>query len=232
MAGEYLVPADFRPETPTAATRTLTLTEDLAKDDELTEQIEAVSRRIDHLTGDRFSPETVSVDVDVFEYSRRLYLPGRWTAITSIETRDITGGLTVQTASVYRQRRSLNATGTATVFDRDYVEILAGGLGLSGPDIDYGYRWPLGAATVRISGTRGWTVTPGDIKRVVAMLVWDHFMRENGDVRRAQRWQRGDLLIERAEDSLTGLPEADKLLKRFVMADGDADDDDHLVLIY
>jgi hypothetical protein len=48
------------------------------------------------------------------------------------------------------------------------------------------------------------------------MIVWDTFKREAGDVRRASRWARGDLTVERAADTMTGMPEADELIKPYI----------------
>lgn len=183
---------------------------------DLTEQIAAVTQRIDYLCDDHFSPLTTTIDVDVDATSPRLYLPKRVTAITAIKTRDHLGVLTTQPAGAYRLRSSLDAAGALELFAQDYVDLLEWGPGLSGPDITWSYGWPVGTQTVQISGTIGWTVTPGDIKRATALLVWDHFERESGDVRRASRWARGDLTVERASDSLTGMPEADDLLRPFI----------------
>lgn len=224
MAGEYLLPPNFRPETPAAACRNLTLVEELAPTDELAEEIEAASRRVDDICDDRFSPLTgQTVVVDVADSWSRLDLPYRFTAITSVSTRDDLGALTLQLATAYRWHRSLNATGTAVLQDgdRDYIDILLGSDGLVVSSLLDPWSWPVGTQAVQIVGDYGWTVTPFDIKRVVAMLCWDHFQRENGEIRRAKRWAVDGLTVERDVDSLTGLPEADKLLRRFRPGAGD-----------
>jgi hypothetical protein len=48
------------------------------------------------------------------------------------------------------------------------------------------YVWPIGPKTVQVIGVTGWTVPPPDARRGVALLVWDHFMALNGDLRRAK----------------------------------------------
>lgn len=221
----YLTAAEFRPGTLSAATAGLELAEDLAPTADLTSQIATVGARVDYLTGDHFEQTTGSIEVDVTENSSRLFLPQRFSTITAVKTRDHLGVLTTQTAGVYRLRSSLDAAGAIPLYDRDYVEILDYGNGLYGPDVLWPFAWPVGTSTVQITGTYGWTVTPGDIKRVVALLVWDHFERESGDVRRAKIWRRGDLTVERDDESTTGIPEADDLLKPFMRSGGEGPDD-------
>jgi hypothetical protein len=229
MAGEYLLAADFRPDTPAAACIGLTLNADEVSSPDLTIVIAAVSQRIDNVTYDHFSQLPASVrEYDVSGDSKRLYLDQRCTSVTAVKTRDHTGTLTTQAATAYRLRSSLDSTGAIELHDTDYIEILPLGTLLSGPDIYWGYTWPCGTQTVQVTGNFGWTVTPGDIKHVVALLVWDALKREGGDIRRAVRWARGDLTVERATDTLTGLPEADDLLKPFIRG---GDTEEPLVLI-
>lgn len=224
-----LTAADFRDQGTNAACSGLTLTGNEASPTDLATVIAGVTQRINDITGDIFEKQTAGVlEHDVREWSRRLELQQRFTAVTAVKTRDRSGTLTTQSASVYRLRSSLDAAGAVKVFDTDFLEIIPLSAGISGPDIWSVWQWPYGTQTVQVTGDYGWTVTPFDIKRVLALLVWDIFKREAGDVRRASRWARGDLTVERDKDSSTGLPEADDLLKPFIR---DADEESPLVLI-
>jgi hypothetical protein len=212
-----LVPADFRAASFDPACSGLLLTDDEANDVRLTEEIGTVTQRINELTDDIFEKQAgLTLEHDVYEYSRRLYLLQRFTAVTTVKTRDRAGTLTTQGATQWRLRSSLDAAGAAKQYDVDFLEIIPLSSGLSGPDIFSPWVWPYGTQTVQVTGDYGWTVTPGDVKRACAMIVWDTFKREAGDVRRASRWARGDLTVERAADTMTGMPEADELIKPYI----------------
>lgn len=210
-----LTPANFRPQTLSAACQGLALEATEASDADLMTEIASATQRINDYTGDQFeSSAGLVLEHDVSLWSPRLHLLRRCTAVTTVKTRDEAGVLTTQSATVFRFHPSLDSTGAVRLGDLDYLDIVPGGAGLTG--VDFAGYWPVGPQTVQVTGTFGWTVTPGDIKRACALMVWDVFKREGGDVRRASRWARGDLTVERATDSTTGLPEADTILETYV----------------
>jgi hypothetical protein len=179
------------------------------------------SQRIDELTHDHFETTgSVALDHSIFSanQSRFLYLNKRCTTVTAVNTRDHFGNLTLQSASSYRLKSSLDTAGANKIGELDYLEILPWGNGIVGPDILWGgWVWPQGTNTVQVTGTFGWTVTPGDIKRAVALLVWDHFANQRGDLQRAAEFsdQNRRIVFDRGPDSWTGIPEADAILKRY-----------------
>lgn len=210
----YLVANDFRAASFDPACNGLLLSDDEANDPRLVEVIASVTQRINAITSDQFETSgSIALEVDVQWNSPRLYLPRRTTGVTQVATRDYAGTLTVQAATVYRVHSSLDTAGAVKVGELDYIDIVLDGAGLAG--VSWPFMWPFGTQTVQVTGTFGWTVTPGDIKRACALMVWDVFKREAGDVRRASRWARGDLTVERATDTATGLPEADEILASY-----------------
>jgi hypothetical protein len=211
----YLTPANFREGTLSAECAGLTLAASEAPDNDLTTTIATVSRAIDRICDDFFEPTTTTLEHDVYTPSPRLFLLRRTTAVTAVKLRDYTAALTTQAATSYRLHSSLDVGGAVMLGLSDWLDLVPDSAGLVGPSVWDRFTWPVGPQTVQVSGTFGWTTTPGDIKRACALMVWDIFKREGGDVRRAQRWARGELTIERATDTLTGLPEADETLKVF-----------------
>lgn len=71
--------------------------------------------------------------------------------------------------------------------------------------------------TVTLAGvTYGWTSTPNDIKRAVALLVYDELSGRNVSQHKAIRWQTGDAIYEIDPASKTGIPEVDRILQRYL----------------
>jgi len=104
----------------------------------------------------------------------RLYAPRRVRALTSVAVRyawETT--FTTQASTAYRLRKSLNAAGTAMVdgTKSDWLDAL--------PGLSTG-AWPSGAETVRLVGKFGWLSPPDDIKRLVALRVYDQ-IKGNAD---------------------------------------------------
>lgn len=209
----YLVAADFREASHISACAGLTLTDDEANDTRLTAQIATLSQRVDDLTNDHFESATKTFDLDSWAPSDRLYLPWRCTAITTVKTRDAAGTLTLQDSSVFRLRSSLDPTGSLRQGDLDYLDIIhdvTGGAGLTSP---YVWVWPLGPQTTQVVGTFGWTVTPGDAKRLLALLVWHHFKELRADLRRAEIVQTPSETVRYVSaEGGTGIPEADGII--------------------
>lgn len=209
-----LTPANFREQTLAAACAGLKLDQSEAPDTDLTTWIAAVTQRVNEVCGDFFEPSTTSLEHDVAWDSSRLYLQRRTTAVTAVKTRDALGNLTTQSSTAYRLHSSLDSTGAVKLEGSDYLELIWGGGGLASTWNPW--LWPTGTQTVQVTGTFGWTTAPGDVKRAVAMMVWDVFKRQDSDVRRAIRWARGDLTVERDTDTMTGMREADELLKPYL----------------
>ena len=68
---------------------------------------------------------------------------------------------------------------------------------------------------VDVLGTFGWTTTPGDIQRLCALLVYDHFNPMRADLRRADRWSTADASITVSRSEPSGIPEADHILEQY-----------------
>ena len=128
-----------------------------------------MTARVEADLRDDFEPPTpdsdVALDVDGTG-TWLLYLPRRVRSLTTVQTRDSYGTLTTQTATSYRLKGSLNAAGTAMADGAklDWLEALEG---LST------IVWPYGTSTVCLTGKYGWAAVPTDIKRLVALRVYD-----------------------------------------------------------
>lgn len=194
----YLAAADFRAASLAEYCAGLELTDEEASEPRLTPAIARLSRRFDELTRDHFEEEAGLVLELAGSGTDRLYLPKRCTAVTAVKTRDEAGVLTAESASVYRLIASLESAGTRRR-DRgaiDYLELVPGG--------DYlttGSVWPAGPQTVQITGDFGWKAVPADVKRAVALLVYDHFKPVADVLRRAVRVATAD-----AQYTLEGVP--------------------------
>jgi hypothetical protein len=215
----YLVPNDFRTATLNEVCQGVSLTlgaPDNVTDAMLTAAIARFTQRIDQYTHDHFETQSTALDHDVYVQSRILYLNKRCTSAGTVKTRDHTGTLTTQAATAYRLHSSLDAAGAVKQGELDYLELLPWGTGLTGPDMFWSWVWPYGPSTVQVGGTFGWSVTPGDIKRALALLVWDHFANARGDLQRATSYQDAGKRIEYQNSTgLTGIPEADDILMAY-----------------
>ena len=95
----------------------------------------------------------------------RLYAPRRVRSLTTVSVR--WPWVTTFTATTaYRLHKSLNAAGTAMIdgANSDWLDAM--------PGLTYG-GWPAGADTVQLVGKFGWAAVPDDIKRLVALKVYD-----------------------------------------------------------
>jgi hypothetical protein len=152
----------------------------------------------------------------------QLFLPARCTAVTTVKTRDYLGNLTTQAATAYRLVSSLDSTGAyrLTSCQYDYLEIppyqyLAGVVGSTG------YAWPIGAETIQVVGTFGWTVTPTDVNRCIALLVFDHFKPLAPGLRRAETMETVDARYTfNAATDITGITEADDIIADYRRSTG------------
>jgi hypothetical protein len=205
----YLVVADVREATLAEFASGLALSTAEATDTQVTAAIARQSQHFDDLVNDHFETETVTLELDG-DGTSRLLLPKRCTAVSTVKTRDYAGTLTTQASTQYRLHSSLYSTGSKRLGDMDWLDTvpLSGGLSLVVGDI---YAWPEGPQTVQVVGSFGWTTTPADVKRAVALLVWDHFKPDDEHIRRASQWGTQQATFVRS-DGATGLPEVDKIV--------------------
>lgn len=62
--------------------------------------------------------------------------------------------------------------------------------------------------------TYGWTATPYKVKRAVALLTYDSIRASKGK-HHAVKWTSGDVEFELDPNSLTGLPEVDRIIRYY-----------------
>jgi len=162
----YAVPADFREPTQKHWARDLVLGPEIT-DALLTQTIAWVATQLELDLADRFDPPTPdndeTIDVDG-SLTSRVYLPRRIRSLTSLQTKNTSGTLASVASSTYRVHSSLNAAGTDFAFDghrgSDYIDA-------------FGWTFPIEAGSLRLVGKFGWAVVPDDIKRLVALDVYD-----------------------------------------------------------
>jgi hypothetical protein len=207
----YLTLNDMRLATLAEFAYGLDLTVAEASDAVVTAAITSQSARIDNLTGDHFEAENLTFDLDVDTYSSKLYLPKRCRAITSINTRSAAGVLTLQPVTAYRLNSSLNSAGDFALSAVDYVDLLTAlTTGL--------WYWPWGTGTVQVIGAFSWLVTPTDIKRAVARLVYDELKERRPDVDRAETITNQGVTLRFLESDAehpTGIREVDEIISRY-----------------
>lgn len=211
----YIAYSDFRSASLAEYCANLSLATADASDANLTSSIARFSQRFDDYTNDHFEAEVVALSLSG-DNECDLDLPKRCTAITSITITDQAGTATAQASTAYRLVSSLYASGSKRLEpDReDYVELVYGAGGLTGYPISHynPYTWPTDANCIAVTGSFGWNTTPGDVKRAVALMVWDHFKGQRGDLRRAARYQTADVTVEVADTTPTGIPEVDQII--------------------
>jgi hypothetical protein len=170
----YIAAADFRERTVKPHCTNLILGETDGLDAYVDLIIAQVTTQVELDLADDFEPpnpdtdEVISVDGSGWS---RLYLPRRVRSLTTVETRALEV-FTVQASTTWRLRKSLNTAGTAMVEGRvsDWIDAVSLSTAV----------WPFGADTVRLTGKFGWAVVPDDIKRLVALRVYD-LIKGNGD---------------------------------------------------
>jgi hypothetical protein len=161
----YVAAADFREATRTAWTKGLILSENDVNDAELVLVIAQVAGLIELELDDDFDPPNPDVDETIVvdgTIGSRLYIPRRVRSLTSVGTRSLAGVITAVSSTSYRLHSSLNAAGTAQV-DRDRKRDWLDSLSYT--------TWADDG--VQLVGKFGWAVPPGDIKRLVALRVYD-----------------------------------------------------------
>ncbi len=206
-----LVAADFRTATVNEVCVGLTLTVAEASDANLVSAISGLTQRLEDFCNDKFEAETLTLNLQANGLAF-LMLPYRTSSITSVNLRNANGTLTLQTAANYSLHSSLYASGSKATDTWDWIDVYADGDGLTS---DTTYFWPTGANGVQVVGVMGWTTAPRDIKRALALMVWNHFKPLRRDLRLTQRMTAEGEVTELAPLDPTGLPEADEIIARF-----------------
>ena len=173
-----------------------------------------VETRVNQMLDDDFEPEAGDADVTL-EVSgsgtSRLYMPRRVRSITTVKTRAVTGTLTTEAATSYRLHSSLNAAGTQMVDNShlDWIDIIQ--------PLSVGSVWPKGWQSVQVVGKFGWASAPSEIKRLVAMLVYDDIKAKNSNLYRAERLSTDQQTIVFAppDEGSLGIPKADAIVRQF-----------------
>ena len=165
----YIAAADLRERTHKSFATGIVLAEGDATDALLDSVIAQVTTQVELDLADDFEPPNPDNDetIDVDGYGNyRLYAPRRIRSLTTVQTRwPWESTYFTQAATSYRLRKSLNGTGTGMVDGRmaDWLDALSISTGV----------WPEGAETVRLVGKFGWAAVPEDIKRLVALRVYE-----------------------------------------------------------
>lgn len=173
----YIAAADFRERTVKPYCANLLLDETHGTDSYIDLIITQVVTQVELDLADDFEPPNPDNDEVILADgwgTTRLYAPRRVRSLTTVEVRyDWQSSFSTVATTSYRLRKSLNTAGTAMVDGRtsDWLD------GLIGMTLGV---WPLGAETVRLTGKFGWAAVPDDIKRLVALKVYD-LIKGNAD---------------------------------------------------
>jgi hypothetical protein len=216
MAGEYLLFSDMRPDSAAEFASGLELPETVVGDDALiTSAIARMSQRFDDLTNDHFETQTSQTLTLTGNGTRILDLPRRCTAVTTVSITDYAGTVTAQAAGVFRLHPSLNSAGSAWTSPgaSDWLELLPYQY-LVGATFGFGYTWPTEANSVTVLGTFGWTVTPAEVKRAVALMVYAEFSPQADVLGHVTQWSDAGTIYQRSVGP-TGLPAVDELVERY-----------------
>lgn len=215
----YIVPADFRSATLaeyTAGANSLALTTtevpSTGSEALLTATIVRQSQRFDDACNDRFSTVSESDYALNSNGTSRLVLPWRTTRVYNLFTVDAAGVSTLQDSEAYRLSSSLDADGARRIAELDVIEIIDWGPGLVGTRSPW--YFDKGQASVLIEADFGWTTTPLDVKRAVALLVYDHYKPISKNIYQADQWVAGDARYSRS-DGRFGIPEVDDAVTEY-----------------
>lgn len=214
----YIAPSDLRLATLAEFAYGLDLTTTEAPDAALTIAIASISQRIDNLTDDHFESESRTFELDVNDWSNRLYIPRRTRAVSTVKTRSADGTLTTESSSVYRLFSSLDSTGTFRLDNNglDRLEIIGDPvLGTSSYLASGNGCWPMGTQVVQVTGTFSWATTPGDIKWAVARLCYARFKESRADLDRAETLSNAGMTLRFLESDAehpTGIRDVDEIV--------------------
>jgi len=207
----YVAPGDLLAKTKKSWAQGYTLTESDGDATYIASVIADVEAWVDLTLDDDFEPAggdpDTTLDVDGSGMPR-LYVPKRVRSLTTVELRDSAGILTAQAATLYRLRSSI--VNGALAGGADYLELI-GSLSASGG------AWPYGINAVKLTGKFGWAAPPAEIKRLVALLVFDRVKSKNGNLRKTEQLQTRDATYTFVdpEDIKTGITEADDIIYRY-----------------
>lgn len=186
----YMVAADFRSATRAAwvpSTNVLEVSD--VGSTELGSLITEMSNRLDEMTDDHFESSGAGTVILVNSIGgSELWVPKRIQAITKLETLFQPTTFVTENTSAYGYEAF---TGDMRqIHKEDLVKIVAG-IGLSG-----GPSWPNDRQCVRITGTFDWPTTPPEVKRAVALMVWDAVKAMGDYAQRATRLSNNDGVYE------------------------------------
>ena len=159
----YVLAADFRERTQKPWCKGLVLVEGDASDAELDLLIAQVAGQFELELDDDFDPPSPDNDETIYvdgAYGSRLYIPRRVRSLTTVSTRSLSGTITAVGSTSYRLHSSLNAAGTAMTGKRDWLDSLS-------------YTTWASDGGIQLIGKFGWAAVPSDIKRLVALRVYD-----------------------------------------------------------
>src|SRR6266540_2825595 len=190
----YLTAADFRTATIAEFCIGIPLSASDIDDTKLAAVIARESAHFDWLTNDHFESATLTLELNGTG-NLSVVLPKRCTAVTTLQTRASDGTLTTQGTTLWRLVSSLNSAGSEALGDIDRIEIVPGKYltGLNSWDVTC--YWPTGPRAIVVTGTFGWTVTPADVKRAVALLVWHSVKLRNDPLRVATAYNTADASV-------------------------------------
>lgn len=209
----YPTAAEFRPDTLVEYTLGLAIALDEANATVLQAAIDAQAQSFEEKTNDTFvttGSTTITIDGTA---SRKLILPKRCTAVTVVKTVDYAGTETTQAAGTYRLHSSLDAAGAERVGSYDFIEILPESAGFV--NTRHPYKYDQGVATVKVTGVFGWTTTPRNAKRAVALMVWDQVKPRRADLHKVARIDGQSESIVFTDTEPTGIVEADRIIAEF-----------------
>lgn len=209
----YTVPADLRLETVKWWGQGLTLTATEISDADLTLVIAAVSQRIDDWTQDHFESETTVTEyIDGWNTSR-LYPRRRIQSITSVAVQTV-GGTTYTTLAATDYEVVSSISGSAVRIDgSDYIAVA---YGRTVPGSGSG-AWPHGPNAAKVIGTFSWPATPENIKKAVALLVYDEVKPQADILRRGTRLNEPDMSYDLGgTTSPSGIRPVDLLISQYM----------------
>lgn len=143
-----------------------------------------------------------------------LIVPRRLNALYNLYTVDVNGNRTLENSGSYRWQSSLDASGAKRIREFDTIEIIKVGTGLKGT-LWSPWRFDAGLGTVQIEADFGWVATPPDIRRAVALMVYDHFKPARADLLRVTRFQTDSAAFDLGQTVPTGIPEVDAIIAEY-----------------
>jgi hypothetical protein len=209
----YIAAADFTIKGRKSWTRGLTFTEAEGDATAIDAVIADVELWVNDKLQDDFEPAggdpDTTIDIDG-SGTARLYIPKRIRSLTTVSTRAADGTLTAQASTLWRLHSSIEAGVLVGKFD--YLDVIEGKTLQT-----VGNFWPMGTQTVRLVGKFGWAAPPNDIKRLVALLVYDYLKPADGKLRKTRTLDTRDATYTfvAAEEMQTGIREADDIFSRY-----------------